>query len=153
MLYFSDATINETGGNYQQICHLMLKDGSDKWMLSSSVTVANAIISSNFMLHLWNDGIVYIMKTDRPMQMNTPDDDLRELNTWCKDNGWTKLTLAKELTEDPAGLFFWMRTYRSGLVESDELKLMDDEEMERLSKVAQIEEAEEESSVLYERKK
>ena len=139
MIFFSDITLNESKGDFSTIVPIM---GMPKWMIRTEATIAsedqfgNASIAATYILHLWHDGKVSIMNTDRPLLIdNVPDDDLRELNQWCKNGGWKELSISGDLLGDPQGYDFWMRQYRAGIIQSDVLKKYDEAEMNRLQRI------------------
>lgn len=135
MIYFSDTTIIETYGDYQQIVHLMKSEGEpDVWCLSTDATVSESGIFSNYKLEFHSDGRVIISNTDRPVDNRIPDDDIRALADWANKSGWSKLCINNRLITDPAGFEFWLRIYRSGLIFSEDLQKYDQDEINRLSK-------------------
>lgn len=144
MISFSDITINECNGNFDCVNKLIKSEGLSKWMLKSNATVTskdllgNISISCNYILHFWNSGEVYIMFTDHPTLVDVPDDDIRELYSWCEQNGW-KLSLNHLLIENTQGFDFWLRMYISGLVYSEELKKYEDQETDRILQFQQSE--------------
>lgn len=147
MIYFDDITLNESRGNFHTVNSIMRdEDGVFEWMLKSKATVAATDLlgrpgmTANYVLHFWHDGKVYIMETDRPFNVEVPDDDIRELHKWCLDNGWPKLYVHKRLIADQQGFDFWKRMFISGLVQSDELAQHEDEEITRLSNMQSLEE-------------
>jgi hypothetical protein len=83
-------------------------------------------------LHLWKSGKVDIQETDRPMAIEVPEDDIKELSNWCGINNWKFLYVNDRLLTDPRSFEFWMRMYRCGLVQNDQLRSFDESEMVRL---------------------
>lgn len=136
MINFSDITLVESEGQYELTKDIM---GDGSWMIRSTATVITPTIAGSFLLHLWDDGNVYIMETDHPLfwvthdGLSVSDDDIRELSEWRKAKGWANLLVFRNLLLDPRGFEFWLREYRAGLVDSIELKKHDAAEMERLS--------------------
>jgi len=147
MIYFSDMTINEGEGHFVTIAAIMRdQDGVFDWMLKSTATVVpldllgNPGFPSNFTLHFWSHGEVSILDTTHPTITEAPYDDIVELRQWCVDHGWKKLSIRKEMIESPQGFEFWMRMYIAGMVDNDELKQHEEDEMNRLIKANEIEE-------------
>ncbi len=147
MIHFSDITIDEGKGHFSTITAIMRdQDGVFDWMLKSNATVApqdllgNPGFPSNFTLHFWSHGEVCISETTHPTIAEAPYDDIIELKQWCVDHGWKKLSVRRELIESPQGFEFWMRMYIAGMVDSDELKQHEEDEMNRLIKAQEIEE-------------
>ena len=133
MVELTDATLNESHGNYNVTCELMQDDGVDEWMLRSNAIVTGRGLSFGYILHFWHDGQVYIKETQHPPVMEVPDFDIRELHEWVVRNGWKSLVVDNRLTDDPRGFDFWLRMYRSGLVESEMLRSHENEEIRRLT--------------------
>lgn len=129
MIEFSDITLVETRGFYRQVADLMR--GTPEWMLRSDCIVHSESIVSRFILHFWHNKQVFIMEMDRPPQVDVPEDDLRELSEWCGLAGWDKPRVHKDLLEDPQSYQFWLRQYRTGLVNSEILEKNEQEEIER----------------------
>ena len=135
MIEFTDITIREGHGHYNLVTDLMSKDiGDNEWMLNSLayIKISNKIVFT-YAIHFWRSGKVDIFETDRPMNIDFPEDDIRELHEWCKINNWKSLHVNSRLLVDPRGFDYWAHIYRCGLVENDQLKLFDESEMARLS--------------------
>lgn len=146
MIRFSDLTINESHGNFAKVCEIMREEeGLFRWMLRSDATIVGEDgFTANYLLHLWNDGKVYVHDTNRPVLMGTPDSDIYELKKWCETNGWRTPIIDNRLTNDPRGFDFWLTKYRAGLIDSDDLRRFDEEEMSRMSQALEHEDDEEE---------
>lgn len=143
MIVFSDMTLNETQGDYSRVKVLMNQDVGDRdWMLRTEASVTTELASFKFVLHFWRNGDVVIHDTDRPLRLDVPDDDLRELSQWCRDSDWKGLKVDERLLKGHAAMEFWNRTFMTGLVDSDLLRKREDEEMSRLAKSQLIEERE-----------
>jgi len=147
MIQFSDFTINDTDGHYATICAKMRDEEHQfTWMLRSNATVSvtnllgQPAFSCSYVLHLWHDGKVVIMLTDHPTNIDIPDNDIRELKSWCDNHGWRTLTVHKLLLEEPLSFDFWKRQYIAGLIDSEELRKHEDDEIKRLSQIAELEE-------------
>ncbi len=132
MIVFDDITVREGSGSFQLIDDIMRKEGPPKWMLRTSATVHTSSVESDNLLHLWSDKRAVLMDTSHPLAWEVPDDDLRQLNEWCKNNGWGTLEIHRSLLEDPKGFEFWMRLYLAGLVASEELCEAEAKGMERM---------------------
>lgn len=134
MIIFSDLTINEANGNYDKVCVLMMQDVGDKWMLRSQATITTPVVVSNLILHFWNDSKVYIKEIIRPpLTTGVPDDDLLELKEWCFANGWKLPIIDSRFTQNVSDFDFWLNKYRSALVDSEEFRKFDEEEMKRMT--------------------
>lgn len=144
MIEFTDGTLRESRGYYKETKELMEEDGSlVEWMLRSSVFVTTAVAAAGYILHFWKDGRVVIYETDRLMQINSLDEELRELSQWCEDAGWKKLDVSDRLLVDRQAYEFWRRAFIAGLIINEKLQQHEDEEMKRLSQAYLKEKAEE----------
>lgn len=106
-------------------------------MIRTECIVSTSAISCGYLLHVWNDGRVVIKSTDHPTLQDAPDDDLRELSSFVKQQGWTKLELSAELLDN--SFDFWLRMYQAGIVDSDTLRQHDESEMNRLAEAYEAE--------------
>lgn len=134
MIEFSDLTLIESHGSFKAVKELM---GSGVWMLETTCVVTTFFVSASFVLHFWHDGRVCIMRTNHPTLMPStdmivPDDDIRELRNWCEKNGWQGLNVSDELVHDSYD--FWLKLFRSGIVNNDIFVNSEKEELERLKK-------------------
>lgn len=133
MIQFTDMTLADSKGSYLTTCELMQEDvGGSDWMLDTKCHISTRFISAMYILHLWKNGKVVIWQTDRPIDMGAPDSDLLELSEWVRESGWKKLCVDDRLIVVPQEFEFWQRMYLRGLVENDELKEHEEEEVRRL---------------------
>jgi len=146
MIEIADITLREAKGNFADTSKLMDEDvpGLD-WMLRSQVFVVNQLAAANYVLHFWKNGRVVISGTDRPMKLESSDEDLRELSEWCRNSGWKELSVDERLLADRHHYEFWHRAFIAGMIASDILDKHEKEEIERLSN-AQIRESEEDDA-------
>lgn len=146
MIEFTDMTLLESRGYYQETKKLMEEDGPiSEWMLRSSAFVSTPLAASSYILHFWKNGRIVIHETDRLMQVDSLDEDLRELSQWCKDAGWKELDVHDRLLIDRQACEFWRRAFIAGLIVNEKLQQYEDEEMKRLSQ-AYIREKEEDAN-------
>jgi len=143
MIFFTDKTINEAKGNYQNVCSIMSKEAiKGDWMLRSIASVPLGTFAVDYALHFYNNGDIYIHETNRPITLEFPDLDLQELNSWYKRNGWKKLIVRDLLLESLQEYEFWMRAFRAGLISNNLLEKHEKEEMERMQKSLELEKEE-----------
>jgi len=143
MIRFTDNTLREGDGNFGLIKEIMEREGPSSWMLRTTATVIIGI-ESEYILHLWSDGRVVIMGTNRPISLDLPDDDIRHLSEWCKNSGWRRLEVYRSMIEDPTGFNFWMRMFIAGLIYNDEIDARESQEMERMEDAHKREQTQEE---------
>lgn len=146
MIEFTDMTLCESHGYYKETKKLMEEDGPiSEWMLHSSAFVTAPMSAFSYILHFWKDGRVVIHETDRPMRVDSLDEDLRELSQWCRDAGWKELSVSDRLLiTDRQAYEFWRRAFIAGLIVSEKLQQHEEEEMKRLSQAYLIEKEREE---------
>lgn len=133
MIDFSDKTMKESYGNFTSVKELMKIDGSEEWMIETDTMVRNDILSCFYVLHLYNSGEVKIIKTNHPIDLEIPDDDIRELSSWCYKNGWSGLTVHSGLIDDIKDFNFWMRQFRAGNVKGRVFEEYEKSESERFA--------------------
>lgn len=144
MVEVTDITLIEAKGHFPTVCKLMREDGSPEiWMIKTEAYVKAPMMSSQFILHCWSNGRVVIFDAIRPLQMETPVDDLQQLKEWCENNKWSDLWIDDRLLVERKSMFYWGRMYMAGLVMNDKLKKQDDDEHARLTS-AYLKEKEEE---------
>jgi len=133
MIELTDITLLESKGSYEDTCRIMAKESSVlRWMLRSDAFVSNKFAASNYTLHFWNDGKVFIYETDRSVATDSSDEDLRELNMWCEANGW-HLHVSDRMLVDRYAFAYWQQAFKGGLVQNDQLDRMEEEEMKRIA--------------------
>lgn len=147
MIEFADITLRQSRGYYKETKAFMEEDGLlPDWMLRSTVLVSTPFVAANYILHFWKDGRVVIYETDRPMLIDSLDEDLRELSQWCQKAGWKELGVNDRLLVDRQAYEFWRRTFIAGLIVSEKLQQHEEEEMERLSQAYLKEKEEDENA-------
>jgi len=141
MICLTDRTLNESQGSYARTCEIMGEESPKTWMLRSDVSISFGTATINYVLHFWYHGDIYIVDTNRPLTLDIPDIDLRELFEWCTMNGWNTPILHKDLMRDHRAFQFWMRMYNAGLIEGKEFQEREQEEKERFEQIIIEEEA------------
>lgn len=135
MIEFTDITLRQARGYFNETKKLMEEDSPvANWMLRSSAFVSTSFVSATYTLHFWKNGRIVIHETDRPMKMDSLDEDLRELSQWSQKAGWRELSVSDRLLVDRSAYEFWRRSFIAGLIVSEKLQQHEEEEMERLSK-------------------
>lgn len=147
MVEVTDITLLEAQGDYAATCRIMEEETSVSWMLRSDAYVNTNFIASIFVLHCWSDGKVVIFETDHPLRMDAPDDDIRELMAWTKNNGWEALYVDDRLLIDRRGFDYWQRMYQAGMIENNKLKEHETAENERLTKAYLLDQKEDDDDV------
>jgi len=135
MVEFTDITLRETDGHYDQVCELMKQDGAGQsWMLQSRVVVNTNTIAGMFIINFWHDGRVIIDELLRPSSLDLPNDDIGELKTWADEHGWEQPEPAKKLLDSPRMFDFWERQYQSGFIKCSTIEEKEQNILDKISK-------------------
>jgi len=146
MVEVSDITLIECENNYDNVKKVMLKESNGNWMIKTKVNIVTQFIASEGTLHLWNDGKVVIVATNHPVSVGVPDQDLKELSEWCRQNKWSGLHIHDNLLLDRRARDYWKNIYLAGVIQSGILKELEEGEMDRLSKAYMKEQEEDDGS-------
>lgn len=139
MVEFEDLTLREAEGQYDKVVQIMKNDGAGAtWMLRSKTFVQTPYITGIFVLNFWHDGKVMVDEMYRPISNEAPNDDISELSTYVKDNGWKPLEPTNKMMENPRLSDFWRKQYQSGLIVSEILEQREADIVERLIKSESI---------------
>ena len=141
MISVTDRTLLESQGNFEKTCEIMEGSGPSTWMLRTTASISHGPNAFNYTLHFYNSGEVHIVDLNRPLTLDIPDDDLRQLFEWCTSNGWNRPILHKDLARDHRAFQFWMRMYNAGLIDGEEFREQEEEDKIRFSQIATEEEA------------
>jgi hypothetical protein len=142
MIELTDTTLLETGGYYENVVGIMSREAPPKWVILTRAMISTGKITSQYELEFWYDGRIMILNTDHPSTILAPDDDLRELAGWAKGNGWKSVNIHTRLLSHPMDFEFWKRMYQCGLIQSEQLKEYDENEMARMTKAYTMTETE-----------
>lgn len=121
-LEFSDITIIETQGFFDDVKKLMDKDlGEDsKWMLSSDVILYHDYGIASFVLHFWNDKKIYIAEYSPSVKDFFSNKDFECLSYWAQQNNWLIPFVAYELAK--SNITYWKYFWSVSLVECEYLQ-------------------------------
>lgn len=132
---FTDETLVEGKGKYEEIKKIMLKENvpAAKWMLESKVFISSEFGEAEILLHLYYNGDIYIMNFIPSVGndgFNNPD--IRYLSFWAQECGWKAPQPFFDLVR--MNFDFWKHFWGAGIVDSDFLdkKLGKREELEAI---------------------
>jgi len=132
----TDSTIREADGQFAAIEAVMKGDTTGPWMLSTHLMVVTQVAAFEYELRFWDNGDVFIVKTEHPLSLEIPIDDLYELKEWCIQRGWKRLTLLDQALDDHADLEFWYRIFNAGIIEHEVLARREEERMRRANEAS-----------------
>lgn len=119
-IFFSDITLVETEGNYDEIKKIMDADevlGSHKWVLRSKVTTSSPFGAGDFVLNFWWNKKVYIVDYYGNYRDPYSNFDIKFLSKWCQANGWEIPEPVEYLAI--TNLAFWKHFWETSLVNSE----------------------------------
>jgi hypothetical protein len=122
MIEFTDNTLIEAKGDYNQVTNIMLQESTPKWMIQTDAVIRTESFISSYVLNFWDNGDIYIFETSRPPDKDLPDDDLVFLRSWVDMNNWKRLLVSNNFLEDPRWFSFWLTYFRSGIIYNEKLK-------------------------------
>lgn len=122
MIEFTDNTLIEAKGDYNQVTNIMLQESTPKWMIQTDAVIRTESFISSYVLNFWDNGDIYIFETSRPPDKDLPDDDLIFLRSWVDMNNWKRLLVSNNFLEDPRWFSFWLTYFRSGIIYNEKLK-------------------------------
>jgi len=115
---FSDSTMLEGEGIYSNIKKIMKKDVGDRdWMLRTFTTIITQSGESNFILHFWGNGDVYVIEYAPSIEGVYYNLDITALSSWSQVYGWHMPKISDDLIKKDIDL--WKHFWETGLVGSD----------------------------------
>lgn len=116
---FSDNTIVEGNGNYENIKKIMSEDfANDRgWMLRTRCTLTTTAGISELILHFYSDKKVYIIEYMPSIKDVFYNPDIQCLNLWLQNNGWGIPRPSKDLINSDKGL--WKHFWEVYLIDSE----------------------------------
>jgi hypothetical protein len=114
-MYFSDNTLLETDGEFEQVKELMEEElGPHQWVIKTDVTIISPFGEGKMLLDLYYDKRVYIVIYGSPTTGYNPD--INCLREWSLSRGW----LAPEPIESVIrkDIPFWKQLWKTALIES-----------------------------------
>jgi hypothetical protein len=118
---FSDITILETEGSYQDVKAIMDKihGGKTDWMISSELTIESSMSMCQMTVDFYGDESVYIMDYQTTSGDVYYNPDLQILSMWARQNGWKTPQPAPDLVR--ANLEFWKHFWETRILDSEYL--------------------------------
>ena len=118
---FSDITLSETDGKYDEVKKIMLKEtpNYEKWVLRSDVTISSPSGISSMEIQCQGDGSIYILKYIPSIADVYYNNDIQAISLWAQENGWKIPQPKYTLVEDNKN--FWKYFWDTLSIDSDYL--------------------------------
>lgn len=115
---FTDITILEANGIYERVKEIMAGDVAKEWMLETYAFITSEFGESEFLLHLYYDGRIYIMSFVSSAGNDAYyNPDVRFLSFWAQESGWKIPQPFPELVKD--NMDFWKHFWETGIIDSE----------------------------------
>ena len=121
--YFTDVTILEADGEYEEVEKLMEEDiGQHDWVLTTDLSIFNKPLRSqgDFELQLYKDGKVIIYDYLPSIGDLLYNPDLAALTMWCAGKGWQVPEPYPDLVT--SDLEFWKHFWETSIINSELLE-------------------------------
>ena len=118
IINFTDITLNETDGVYEDTKVLMSKEVPcvDNWVLRSRVTIASNSGEGAMEIQCHADGDIYILDYDPSIGDLFYNPDIQVISMWAQENGWKIPQPHPELVK--TNKEFWKYFYDTLLIDS-----------------------------------
>jgi hypothetical protein len=115
-LWFSDITILETDGIFEDVKEMMKDDIAKHWNLTSDVTVVTQSGAASFVLDFHYDGKIIIVDYTPSIVNALYNSDLATLSEWCQQKGWKRPEPEPDLVR--MDVPFWKHFWEMFLIDS-----------------------------------
>jgi len=127
-LDFTDPTILQTDGNFDEVMKLMKEEGdaiADSWMIESPMTMTmitpnKQVLEASFLLHFYHNGNIYVMEYAPSSGDVFFIPDIQGLVVWAQQNGWKSVRPCEDLARDNTTC--WKYFYETNLIDSEYLE-------------------------------
>lgn len=118
-LRFSDVTLNETNGLYEEVNALMIEEPpyTNKWVIRSNLTIVSSAGICNMEIQLHDDKNVYVLSYSPSIGDLFYNPDLQILSQWCQESGWNIPQPHPDLIRQNKE--FWKHFYDTLVIDSD----------------------------------
>jgi len=118
---FSDRTMIETGGNFDDVCKIMNSDTQkSNWMIDTVTTIAFEGNITTLELHFYHNGDVYILDYAPSSYDVLYNMDIQYLSMWVQSHGWHIPEPHADLVR--SNFTLWQRHWETSLVNSQYLE-------------------------------
>jgi len=120
-LSFSDQTILETEGVFDEVKKLMEEDlhKDAKWMIKSELTIESVMGFCRMILNFYDTKDIYVAEYQTSSGDVFYNSDIRCLSVWAQDNGWNVPKPSSDLIR--SDVEFWKHFWESRLIDSEYL--------------------------------
>jgi len=118
---FTDITLNEADGNFEEVKKIMLKEVpySEQWVIRSSVTILSNSGECGMEIQGHGDGSLYILEYNPSIGDLFYNPYIQVLSVWAQENGWNIPQPHPDLVKNSKE--FWKHFYDTLLIDSDYL--------------------------------
>jgi len=120
-LDFTDITLNETDGIFEDIKEIMIKEPphNDKWVLRSNLTIMSPSGVGEMVIQCHGDGSIYIVDYNPSIKDVYYNYDIQVLSQWAQEKGWKTPQPHFDLVK--IDKIFWKYFWDTSLIDSDYL--------------------------------
>lgn len=118
---FTDITIGETNGYFEDVCKIMKEDNfwAKKWTIRSNVSITSVAGMGSMELQFNNEGLVYIISYSPSIGDVFYNPDIQAISMWAQDRGWKVPQPHPDLIKSAKD--FWKHFYDTLVIDSDYL--------------------------------
>jgi len=126
-LFFSDITMLEANGEYEDVCRLMKEEYSTglvtslpvkDWVIASGVTIQSSFGFGSLQCDFYHDSKIVITDyTPSLKDLHCPD--IRCLRYWAEQFGWSRIEPTEAVVDHMRE--FWMNQWETYVIDSDVL--------------------------------
>ena len=118
---FTDLTLVEADGNFEEVNKIMLKEPpfNDKWVIRSFATISSMSGVGSMEIQCHGNGDIYIIDYSPSIGDLFYNPDIRVLSMWCQENGWKIPQPHYDLVKNNKD--FWKHFYDTLVIDSDYL--------------------------------
>ena len=119
IINFTDITLNETDGIFEETKKIMLKEPpfSDKWVIRSNVTIISDGGDGTMEIQCHGDGSIYILAYNPSIGDLYYNPDIQAISMWAQESGWKIPQPNPELVK--VNKEFWKYFYDTLIIDSD----------------------------------
>ena len=119
VINFTDITLNETDGVFEETKSIMLKEPpfNDNWVLRSFMTIISDSGEGSMEIQCHGDGNIYILEYEPSIGDLFYNPDIQAISMWAQNNGWKIPQPNPELVK--INKEFWKYFYDTLIIDSD----------------------------------
>ncbi len=120
-LDFSDITLSETDGIFEDVKKIMLEEPpyNDKWCIRSNLTITSPSGMGDMVIQCHGDGGIFILDYRASIRDVYYNHDIQSISLWAQQNGWKIPQPHFELVKSNKS--FWKHFWETLVIDSDYL--------------------------------